>query len=138
MYLSKRPCTLLTFSSALPGDAGFVARPHTVAGFSKAFENATALSAALQAAGLRVTNANTINGSGNDVDIDAALAEYNSSQLSTMHKAVALGEQLGRGTVLQVPADLASWGEDQLRAYLVSLTDVGGKLNVFTSDAQKK
>lgn len=100
----------------MSGDAGFVARPHTVAGFAKAFENANALSTALQ----------------NSPSIDAALADYNSSQLSTMQRAVALGERLGKGTVLEVPSDIASWNEEHLKDWLSNLTDIEGKLNVFT------
>ena len=57
--------------------------------------------------------------------------------MTTMQKAVALGEQLGRGTVLEVPSDIASWDEEHLKEWMSTLTNIGGKLNVYT-DTQKK
>ena len=54
-----------------------------------------------------------------------------------MQKAVLLGEQLGRGTVLEVPEEMVTWDESRLKEWMSSLTNVEGKLNVYTTTAAK-
>ena len=111
-------CELPTLASGnviLTGDAGFVARPHTVAGFAKAYENATALIQALQEC----------------ETVPEALQNVNNSQLPIMQRAVALGLTLGEGTVLDVPTDMSSWSEDYYKNWMKNLTNIDGKLNIF-------
>ena len=93
-----------------------------MAGFAKAFENSTTLVTALQ----------------NCLDVKSALAEYNDSQLAIMHKAVVLGEQLGKGTVLEVPGDMTDWDEDRFKNWMSTLTNVDGKLNMLSAAGSKK
>ena len=113
----------------LTGDAGFVARPHTVAGVAKAFANSNALISAL------VENA-ADSTTGKDccsVDISAALRVYDASEVATMHNAVALGQSLGEGTVLNVPTGMENWTEDDYKTWMSSLTNVSGKMNIYRS-----
>lgn len=87
----------------LIGDAATVARPHTGSGASKAFQDALALSSAL-------------NEALNPGDVSAALEHYSLDRAQAGNRLVALGRQLGRDQVTGAP-DWAKLDQESFRQW---------------------
>jgi 2-polyprenyl-6-methoxyphenol hydroxylase-like FAD-dependent oxidoreductase len=117
--------TLVNGRTALLGDAASAARPHTQAGFAKAYTNAVALEKALLEAK-----------SPNGIDVNSALHTYNAEQLPHLHAAVGLGIQIGEACVVN-PPKYADMSQGEYIDFAKSTTSGGGKLNHFNKHIVK-